>query len=151
MMREIRDIGQLVITLLILAAAIYGLGFPGGLRRNVESLTGTPAVPRQEHATRTVSAISDVALSTAPLNGVKVEPVRPGDGRGDVPRVPVGALVLEPDGSTTVWVMIDPNQFDKRAVRIGARRDGLADVVEGLQPGEFVATNGLDTLAAAVR
>jgi membrane fusion protein, heavy metal efflux system len=56
--------------------------------------------------------------------------------------VPQDAVVREGDGSMTVWVTNGRNRFTKRIVKIGAVRDGFTEIVEGLQPGEPIATEG---------
>ncbi|WP_291700147.1 efflux RND transporter periplasmic adaptor subunit [Bradyrhizobium sp.] len=56
--------------------------------------------------------------------------------------VPLDGVVREGDGTMTVWVTTGGKRFTQRAVKIGDRRDGLRQIVEGLQPGELVATEG---------
>ena len=51
-------------------------------------------------------------------------------------------MVREGDGTMTVWVTTDRRRFDKRTVRIGLQQGGFVQVLEGLQPGELVATEG---------
>ena len=40
----------------------------------------------------------------------------------------------------TVWVTKDGRRFAKRIVRVGLRQDGWVQVLDGLQPGDTVAT-----------
>jgi membrane fusion protein (multidrug efflux system) len=48
-------------------------------------------------------------------------------------------------GITRVFVVAD-GKASERMVVLGARRDGLVEVVKGVQPGEQVATSGLGQL-----
>jgi membrane fusion protein, heavy metal efflux system len=54
--------------------------------------------------------------------------------------VPVNGVVREGDGTMTVWVTADRRHFTKRTVKIGIQYDGYHQILEGLQPGEIVAT-----------
>jgi membrane fusion protein, heavy metal efflux system len=56
--------------------------------------------------------------------------------------VPVNGVVREGDGTMTVWVTGDHRHFVKRTVKIGLQQDGWDQVLEGLQPGETVVTDG---------
>jgi cobalt-zinc-cadmium efflux system membrane fusion protein len=56
--------------------------------------------------------------------------------------VPADAVVREGDGTMAVWVTGDNRRFIKRTVRIGLRQDGWVQILEGLQPGETVVTEG---------
>jgi membrane fusion protein, heavy metal efflux system len=58
------------------------------------------------------------------------------------PAVPLSGLVREGDGTMTAWVTTDRRRFSQRTVRIGDRKDGLRQILDGLQPGELVATDG---------
>jgi cobalt-zinc-cadmium efflux system membrane fusion protein len=58
------------------------------------------------------------------------------------PAVPLNGVVREGDGTMTVWVTADRRRFTKRTVKIGEERDGYRQILEGLQPGELVATDG---------
>jgi membrane fusion protein, heavy metal efflux system len=58
------------------------------------------------------------------------------------PAVPLDGVVREGDGTMTVWVTTDRHRFIKRTVKIGLERDGYRQILEGLQPGELVATDG---------
>ena len=42
----------------------------------------------------------------------------------------------------TVWVTADRHKFIKRIIKTGLVRDGFAEVLAGLQPGELIATDG---------
>jgi cobalt-zinc-cadmium efflux system membrane fusion protein len=58
------------------------------------------------------------------------------------PAVPLDGVVREGDGTMTVWVTADRRRFTKRTVKIGDARDGYRQILQGLQPGELVATDG---------
>jgi len=58
------------------------------------------------------------------------------------PAVPLPSVVREGDGTQTVWVTADRRRFTRRTVKIGQPRDGYRQILEGLQPGELVATEG---------
>jgi cobalt-zinc-cadmium efflux system membrane fusion protein len=42
----------------------------------------------------------------------------------------------------TVWVSTDSHIFAKRTVKVGLQQDGFDQIVDGLQPGELLATEG---------
>jgi cobalt-zinc-cadmium efflux system membrane fusion protein len=56
--------------------------------------------------------------------------------------VPAEGVVREGDGTMTVWVTSDSRRFFKRTVKVGLQQDGWSQILEGLQPGETVATEG---------
>jgi membrane fusion protein, heavy metal efflux system len=56
--------------------------------------------------------------------------------------VPVDGVVREGDGTMTVWVTADGRHFAKRAVRIGLQQDGWVQILEGIQGGVTVVTDG---------
>jgi membrane fusion protein, heavy metal efflux system len=56
--------------------------------------------------------------------------------------VPLDGVVREGDGTMTVWVTADRRRFTRRTIRIGMQNDGFRQILEGLQPGELVATDG---------
>jgi membrane fusion protein, heavy metal efflux system len=58
------------------------------------------------------------------------------------PAVPLSGVVREGDGTMTVWVTIDRKRFAQRTVKIGMENDGYRQILDGLQPGELVATDG---------
>jgi cobalt-zinc-cadmium efflux system membrane fusion protein len=64
--------------------------------------------------------------------------------------VPLDAVVREGDGTMTVWVTADRRRFTKRTVNVGLQRDGFRQIVEGLQPGELIATEGALFLSNAL-
>lgn len=56
--------------------------------------------------------------------------------------VPLAGVVREGDGSETIWVTADRRRFMRRTVKIGDQRDGYRQIVEGVQPGELIASEG---------
>jgi cobalt-zinc-cadmium efflux system membrane fusion protein len=56
--------------------------------------------------------------------------------------VPLDGVVREGDGTMTTWVTSDRRRFRQRTVKIGMQKDGRRQILEGLQPGELVATDG---------
>jgi membrane fusion protein, heavy metal efflux system len=66
------------------------------------------------------------------------------------PAVPLDGVVREGDGTMTVWVTADRRRFTKRTVRIGLQRDGYNQILEGVQAGDLVATEGALFLSNAL-
>ncbi len=58
------------------------------------------------------------------------------------PAVPLAGVVREGDCTQTVWVTADRRRFIRRTVKIGQPRDGYRQILEGLRPGELVASEG---------
>jgi membrane fusion protein, heavy metal efflux system len=58
------------------------------------------------------------------------------------PAVPAAGVVREGDGTMTVWVTADSRRFLKRTVKVGLQQDGWSQILEGLQSGETVVTDG---------
>jgi len=58
--------------------------------------------------------------------------------------------VREGDGTMTVWVTADRRRFTMRSVKVGQLRDGYYQILEGLRPGELVATQGALFLSNAL-
>ena len=57
--------------------------------------------------------------------------------------VPVEGVVREGDGTMTVWVTTDRRRFVKRIVKVGIQQQsGWSQILEGLEPGELVVTDG---------
>jgi cobalt-zinc-cadmium efflux system membrane fusion protein len=56
--------------------------------------------------------------------------------------VPLEGVVREGDGTMTVWVTADKKKFTKRVVKIGLTHQGFAEILDGLKPGELLATDG---------
>jgi cobalt-zinc-cadmium efflux system membrane fusion protein len=53
---------------------------------------------------------------------------------------PLDGVIREPDGTQTVWVTTDKRHFTQRVVEIGLENDGYRQIVNGLKPGELIAT-----------
>ncbi len=66
------------------------------------------------------------------------------------PAIPLDGVVREGDGTTTVWVTADRHKFTRRAVKIGEQRDGYRQILEGVQVGDLVATEGALFLSNAL-
>ena len=56
--------------------------------------------------------------------------------------IPANGVVRESDGSMTVWVKSDRQRFVQRTVQVGLQRDGFAQILDGLRPGELAVTDG---------
>jgi cobalt-zinc-cadmium efflux system membrane fusion protein len=56
--------------------------------------------------------------------------------------VPSDGVVREGDGTYTVWVTADRRRFSQRVVKIGMLNAGYRQILDGLKPGELVATKG---------
>jgi membrane fusion protein, heavy metal efflux system len=56
--------------------------------------------------------------------------------------MPANGVVREPDGTMTTWVTTDRRHFSQRVVKIGLRSDDQVEILDGLQPGELVVTDG---------
>lgn len=56
--------------------------------------------------------------------------------------VPVEGVVREGDGTMTIWVTTDRRRFERRTVKVGMQQDGWDQILEGLEPGETVVTDG---------
>lgn len=55
--------------------------------------------------------------------------------------VPVSGMVREGDGTMSVWVTTDGKRVFKRTVKVGLQQEGFDQILEGLSPGEKVATD----------
>ena len=56
--------------------------------------------------------------------------------------IPASGAVREADGTTSVWVTLDRRHFAQRTVKTGARDAGWVEILQGVQPGELVVTDG---------
>ena len=56
--------------------------------------------------------------------------------------LPLSGVVREGDGTMSIWVTSDQHHFVRRTARIGLQQDGYDQIVDGLQPGETVVTDG---------
>ncbi len=58
------------------------------------------------------------------------------------PAVPLAGVVREGNGTQTIWVTADRRSFIRRTIKIGQQVDGYRQILEGVQVGELVATDG---------
>lgn len=66
------------------------------------------------------------------------------------PAIPLDGVVREGDGTMTAWVTADRRHFTRHTVKIGQERDGYRQILEGVQVGELVATEGALFLSNAL-
>jgi membrane fusion protein, heavy metal efflux system len=66
------------------------------------------------------------------------------------PGIASDGIVREGDGTMTVWVTADRRRFTKRVIKIGSLHDGYREILEGVQVGELVATEGALFLSNAL-
>jgi cobalt-zinc-cadmium efflux system membrane fusion protein len=66
------------------------------------------------------------------------------------PGIPIDGVVREGDGTQSIWVTADRRRFIKRTVKIGVVRDGYRQILDGVQAGELVATEGAIFLSNAL-
>jgi cobalt-zinc-cadmium efflux system membrane fusion protein len=59
-------------------------------------------------------------------------------------------VVREGDGTMTIWVTADRRRFVRRTVKPGEQHDGYRQILEGVRPGELVATEGALFLSNAL-
>jgi cobalt-zinc-cadmium efflux system membrane fusion protein len=64
--------------------------------------------------------------------------------------VPFAGVVREGDGTMTVWVTTDRKRLVRRTVVVGLQQDGLHQILDGLKPGELIATDGALFLSNAL-
>jgi membrane fusion protein, heavy metal efflux system len=64
--------------------------------------------------------------------------------------IPLDGVVREGDGTMTAWVTADRRRFTKRTVKTGLVHDGYNQILEGVQAGELVATEGAIFLSNAL-
>jgi membrane fusion protein, heavy metal efflux system len=56
--------------------------------------------------------------------------------------IPANGVVREGDGTMTAWVTTDRHRFAQRIIKTGMREDGEVQILNGLQRGELVVTDG---------
>jgi len=66
------------------------------------------------------------------------------------PGLPLNGVVREGDGTMTVWVTADRRRFTRRTVKIGGQYNGYRQILDGVQVGELVATEGALFLSNAL-
>ena len=123
------------------------LAYPGRIFEGRISTIASTVDP----VTRRVLVRSEIADPTHELRSGMFATfiIRTGDPVRSV-AVPLDGVVREGDGTMTVWVTADRRRFTRRTVKIGLQRDGYHQILESLQPGELVATEGALFLSNAV-
>jgi membrane fusion protein, heavy metal efflux system len=66
------------------------------------------------------------------------------------PAIPADGIVREGDGTMTVWITADRRRFTQRVVKTAKERDGYRQILDGVQAGELVATEGALFLSNAL-
>jgi len=56
--------------------------------------------------------------------------------------IPANGVVRESDGTMTAWVTTDRHHFSQRVIKTGLRTDDEVEILEGLQRGELIVTDG---------
>ena len=56
--------------------------------------------------------------------------------------IPANGVVREPDGTMAAWVTTDRRRFTERFIKTGLRIDGQVQILDGLQRGELVVSDG---------
>ena len=56
--------------------------------------------------------------------------------------LPASGIVRQGDGTMTAWITTDRRTFTQRTVTIGLSQSGYVQIIDGLKPGELVATDG---------
>ncbi len=56
--------------------------------------------------------------------------------------IPANGVVREPDGTMTAWVTTDRHHFVQRIIKTGLRKDDQVQILDGLQQGELVVSDG---------
>jgi len=56
--------------------------------------------------------------------------------------IPANGVVREPDGTMTAWTTTDRQRFTERIIKVGLRKDGRVQILDGLQQGELVVSDG---------
>jgi cobalt-zinc-cadmium efflux system membrane fusion protein len=56
--------------------------------------------------------------------------------------IPANGVVREPDGTMGAWVTTDRRSFTEKVIKVGLRNDGRVQILDGLQRGELVVSDG---------
>ena len=56
--------------------------------------------------------------------------------------IPANGVVREPDGTMGAWVTTDRHTFTEKLIKVGLRNDGRVQILDGLQRGELVVSDG---------
>ena len=64
------------------------------------------------------------------------------DGPVQATAIAANGVVREPDGTMAAWVTTDRKRFTERIIKVGLRKDGRVQILDGLQRGELVVSDG---------
>ena len=64
------------------------------------------------------------------------------DGPVEAIAIPANGVVREPDGTMVAWATTDRRHFVQRVIKTGLRQDGRVQILDGLQRGELVVSDG---------
>ena len=64
------------------------------------------------------------------------------DGPVEAIAIPANGVVREPDGMMVAWATTDRRHFVQRVIKTGLRQDGRVQILDGLQRGELVVSDG---------
>jgi len=64
------------------------------------------------------------------------------DGPVEGTAIPENGVVREPDGTMAAWVTTDRKRFTEKVIKVGLRNDGRVQILDGLQRGEQVVSDG---------
>ena len=64
------------------------------------------------------------------------------DGPVEAIAIPANGVVREPDGTMVAWVTMDRHHFSQRVVKTGLRQDDRVQILDGVQRGELVVSDG---------
>jgi membrane fusion protein, heavy metal efflux system len=56
--------------------------------------------------------------------------------------IPADGVVREPDGTMVAWATADRRHFVQKVIKTGLRQDGQVQILDGLQHGELVVSDG---------
>jgi len=98
------------------------------------------AVDPNTHRVTIRSEITDPTNDLRPgmLANFVIRVDRPVDGMA----IPANGVVREPDGTMAAWVTTDRKRFTERIIKVGRRKDDRVQIVNGLQRGELVVSDG---------
>ncbi len=60
----------------------------------------------------------------------------------EAPAIAANGVVREPDGTMGAWVTTDRKRFTERIIKTGLRKDGRVQILDGLQRGDLVVSDG---------
>lgn len=100
---------------------------------------GNPAIDPATHRIAVRCEISDPKNQLFPgmLANVEIQIEDPIESVA----APKNAVVREGDGTMTAWVTSDRRHFEKRTVKTGISQDDYVQILDGIKPGELIATD----------